>query len=474
MSIEQVAPEVERMREVFALQRHAFAEERYPSYQTRRANLLALKALVLENAERIAAAISKDFGHRSEHETKMLDIFGLVSEINHAVRCLKRWMKPRKRGVGIWFKPARAAVLAQPLGVIGIAAPWNYPLYLTLGPLCGALAAGNRAMIKVASDSSHYGRLLAELLGKRFDQDLVAVIQPGAGINDGFSRLPFDHLIFTGSPAVGRQIMRNCSENLTPVTLELGGKSPTIVAPGYSLKQAAETVLWGKCLNAGQTCVAPDYLFLPAGSEEEFLAHARAAVARNYPQPLADNPDYSCMINARQLARVEALLTDARDKGARVVALADVDGARRAGKLTPHLVFDVRDDMLIMQEEIFGPVLPILAYRKLEDAIGYINAHERPLALYLFDEDAGRVETVLRQTLSGGVSVNSVMLHVLQENLPFGGVGNSGLGHYHAEEGFQTFSKMRPVFYQAKFNGSFLLKPPYGRLTQALMRLMLR
>lgn len=474
MSIEQVGPAVEQMRQLFARQRAAFAAERYPSYQVRRANLLALKALVLDNADGIAAAISADFGHRSVHESKLLDIFGLVSEINHALKYLKRWMKPQQRGVGIWFQPGRAALLAQPLGVIGIAAPWNYPLYLTLGPLCGALAAGNRAMIKIASDSSHYGELLARLLGQRFNQDLVAVIQPGPGINDQFSRLPFDHLIFTGSPAVGRQIMRNCSENLTPVTLELGGKSPTLVAPGYSLQRAAETILWGKCLNSGQTCVAPDYLFLPAGSETEFIEHAMAAVARNYPQPLGANPDYSCMINARQLARVEALLADARDKGALVVALADAEEARRAGKLAPHLLFNVRDDMQIMQEEIFGPLLPVLIYQQLEEAVDYINAHERPLALYLFDEEPGRVQHVLRQTLSGGVSVNSVMLHVLQENLPFGGVGNSGLGHYHAEEGFQTFSKMRPVFYQARFNGSFLLKPPYGRLTQGLLRLLLR
>lgn len=474
MSIEQVGPAVEQMRQLFARQRAAFATERYPSYQARRANLLALKALVLDNADEIAAAISADFGHRSAHESKLLDIFGLVSEINHALKCLKRWMKPQRRGVGIWFQPGRAALLAQPLGVIGIAAPWNYPLYLTLGPLCGALAAGNRAMIKIASDSSRYGALLARLLGERFDQDLVAVIQPGPGINDQFSRLPFDHLIFTGSPAVGRQIMRNCSENLTPVTLELGGKSPTLVAPGYSLQRAAETILWGKCLNSGQTCVAPDYLFLPEGGEAEFIEHAKAAVARCYPQPLGANPDYSCMINARQLARVEALLTDAREKGARVVALADTDEARRAGKLAPHLVFNVRDDMHIMQEEIFGPLLPVLTYRRLEEAVDYINARERPLALYLFDDDSERVQQVLRQTLSGGVTVNSVMLHVLQENLPFGGVGNSGLGHYHAEEGFQTFSKMRPIFYQARLNGSFLLKPPYGRLTQGLLRLLLR
>lgn len=287
MSIEQVAPAVERMREVFTLQRQAFAEARYPSYVSRRANLQALKALVLEHADAIAAAISSDFGHRSVHETKLLDIFGLVSEINHAIKSLKRWMKPRQRGVGLWFQPGRAAVLAQPLGVIGIAAPWNYPLYLTLGPLCGALAAGNRAMIKVASDSSHFGRLLAELLGRRFAEDLVAVIQPGPGINDGFSRLPFDHLIFTGSPAVGRQVMRNCSENLTPVTLELGGKSPTLVAPDYPLRKAADTILWGKCLNAGQTCVAPDYLFLrPAAKRRSSSMRARrSAVITRYRWP---------------------------------------------------------------------------------------------------------------------------------------------------------------------------------------------
>jgi len=474
MSIEQGGLAVERMHQLFTGQRAAFARERYPAIKIRRANLQALKALVLHNADEIAAAIAADFGHRSTHETKLLDIFGVVTEINHALKCLKRWMKPQRRGVGIWFQPGRAQLLAQPLGVIGIAAPWNYPLYLTLGPLCGALAAGNRAMIKVASDSSHYGALLGRLLHQSFSEDLVAVIQPGPGINDGFSRLPFDHLIFTGSPEVGRQIMRNCSENLTPVTLELGGKSPTLVAPDYSLQRAAETILWGKCLNAGQTCVAPDYVFLPEGSEAEFIEHARAAVAGYYRQPLGGNADYSCMINARQMARVEALLTDAREKGARVVALADAEEARRAGKLAPHLVLDVRDDMQIMQEEIFGPLLPVLSYRQVNEAVAYINSHERPLALYLFDDDAGRVQQVLKDTLSGGVSVNSVMLHVLQENLPFGGVGNSGLGYYHAEEGFRTFSKMRPIFYQPRFNGSFMLKPPYGRLTHMLLRLVLR
>lgn len=474
MSIEQPSPAVESMRRTFALQRAAFAQDSYPSYQTRRANLLKLKAVVLDNAEAIAEAISADFGSRSAYETKLLDIFGFVTEINHSVKYLKKWMKPRKKGVSIWFQPARAALQAQPLGVIGIAAPWNYPLYLTLGPLCGALTAGNRAMIKIASDSSHFGSLIAELLSKVFPEDLVAVIQPGPGINDHFSRLPFDHFIFTGSPSVGKQIMKNCSENLTPVTLELGGKSPTVVAPDYSIKTAAETIVWGKCINSGQTCVAPDYVFIPEGSSQEFIEHARATVSRNYPGLLSSNGDYTRMINEKQLRRVNGLLEDARDKGAQIVPLADAEDALSVGKLAPHLVLNVTEDMQIMKEEIFGPLLPVMTYRGLDEVLAYINSHERPLAFYYFDEDKQRVDMMLKKTISGGVSINSVMLHVLQENLPFGGVGNSGLGHYHAEEGFQTFSKMRPIFYQSKINGSALLKPPYGKITNLLLKLTLR
>ncbi|EKF7416847.1 TPA: coniferyl aldehyde dehydrogenase [Pseudomonas aeruginosa] len=474
MTIEQATPAVEAMRQVFAVQRVAFNQDSYPSYEVRRAHLLKLKSLVLDNTDAIAEAIAADFGHRSLHETKLLDIFGVITEINHSLKCLKKWMKPRKRGVSIWFQPGRAAVLAQPLGVIGIAAPWNYPLYLNLGPLCGALAAGNRAMIKIASDSSKFGQLIGKLLAEQFPQDLVAVIQPGPGINDHFSRLPFDHLIFTGSPSVGKQIMRNCSENLTPVTLELGGKSPTVVAPEYSIKNAAETILWGKCLNAGQTCVAPDYLFIPEGCSAEFIEHARATVAHNYPGSLSDNPDYTRMINGRQLTRVSKLLEDARVKGARIIPLADAEDAQASGKLAPHLVLDVRDDMQIMQEEIFGPLLPVMTYRSLDEVLAYINRHDRPLAFYYFDDDRKRTESILKKTIAGGVTVNSVLLHVLQENLPFGGVGNSGLGHYHAEEGFQTFSKMKPIFYQAKLNGSFLLKPPFGKVTGLMLKLMLR
>ena len=247
-----------------------------------------------------------------------------------------------------------------------------------------------------------------------------------------------------------------------------------MVAPEYSIKDAAETILWGKCLNAGQTCVAPDYLFIPEGSSAEFIEHARATVAHNYPGLLSDNPDYTRMINGRQLSRVSKLLEDAREKGARIIPLADVEDAQLAGKLAPHLVLDVSDDMQIMQEEIFGPLLPVMTYRSLDEVLAYINRHDRPLAFYYFDDDRKRTESILKKTIAGGVTVNSVLLHVLQENLPFGGVGNSGLGHYHAEEGFQTFSKMKPIFYQAKLNGSFLLKPPFGKVTGLMLKLMLR
>ena len=474
MSSEQPSPNVESMRLNFAEQRKAFELDRYPSYQTRCANLMKLKTLILDNADAICAAVSADFGSRSPYETKLLDIFGFVTEINHSLKYLKKWMKPQRRGVSIWFQPGKAAMQAQPLGVIGIAAPWNYPLYLTLGPLAGALAAGNRAMIKIASDSTNFGTLIGQLLAKEFPQDLVAVVHPGPGINDHFSRMPFDHFIFTGSPSVGKQVMKNCSENLTPVTLELGGKSPTVVAPDYSIKTAAETILWGKCINSGQTCVAPDYVFIPEGTSNQFIEVARATVAKNYPGKLSSNSDYTSMINDRQLHRVNGLLEDAREKGAEVIALADAEDARSAGKLAPHLVLNVSEDMQIMKEEIFGPLLPVKTYRGLDEVLEYINSHERPLAFYYFDDDRGRTEMMLKKTISGGVSVNTVMLHVLQENLPFGGVGNSGLGHYHAEEGFQTFSKMRPIFYQSKINGSALLRPPYGKLTRLLLKLTLR
>lgn len=466
--IDEIENEAQR---VFALQRAAYLADPYPSLEQRLDRLAKLERILIDNADAIAAAIQKDFGHRCEMESKLLEVYGCVDGIRYTRRKLKRWMQPRRRHVSLAFFTGRARVIPQPKGVVGIVAPWNYPLFLTVSPLISVIAAGNRAMIKMASHTQTLARLLREKFRAVFPEDAIALL-PGVAARD-FSTLPYDHIIFTGSADAGRTVMRSAAENLTPVTLELGGKSPTIICEDYDVAAAAAHVLYGKLVNAGQTCLAPDYLFVPKGRTAEFVAAAQRIVAERYPD--TNDPSYTSVIDEKSYRRLRHTLDDARTKGAEVVSLvpgATPNDALR--KLPPHLVLEPSDDMIIMQEEIFGPLLPVKTYTSLDEVIAYVNERDRPLGLYFFTNDAATEEKLLYRTISGGVTINNCILHVGQHDLPFGGIGASGMGQYHAHEGFLEFSKLRPVFTNPKLPGVEKLYPPYTETHRNVFRWLMR
>ena len=456
---------------IFTLQREAYLRHPYPSLAERRANLSTLERILVDNADAIADAINQDFGHRAAEETKLLELFTCIDGIRHTRRALRKWMKPQRRHVSVLFATGSNRVIPQPKGVVGIVSPWNYPLFLTVSPLTSALAAGNRAMIKMAANSQHLCRFLAEQFHAQFPEDTVAIL-PGVRAQD-FSTLPFDHLIFTGSADAGRTVMRSAAENLTPVTLELGGKSPTIICDDYDVETAAANILYGKFINAGQTCLAPDYLFVPEGKREQFVAAAQRIVAQRYPD--INDRSFTSIIDEKSYRRLRATLEDAQRKGARLVPLVPGttfnDGLR---KIPPHLVLDPTDDMVIMQDEIFGPLFPIKTYRTLDEVIAYITRRDRPLGLYFFTNDAATEQKLLYGTISGGVTINNCVLHVAQHDLPFGGTGASGMGQYHAYEGFQELSKLRPVFTNPRFSLLHWFYPPYTRRHSRIFDLLLK
>ncbi|MBL8517964.1 MAG: coniferyl aldehyde dehydrogenase [Betaproteobacteria bacterium] len=440
-----------------------------PDYAARRDNLNRLEALLRDHADSLAEAISRDFGHRSRHETQLLELFPSLEGIKHTRSHLKRWMAPQRGFASLWFMPARIELRPQPLGVVGIIVPWNYPLLLAVAPLASALAAGNRVMLKMSEFTPATGELLARLMATTFPEGDVVVINGGPETGRAFAGLPFDHLLFTGSTAVGRDVMKRAAENLVPVTLELGGKSPAIVADDFPIDLAAERILFGKCLNAGQTCIAPDYVLLPRGKEEAFVDAARHYVATHYPDLGAD---YSAIVNARHRLRLREWLDEAKAAGANIRTLSDANADDT--KVVPTAVLNAPASTRVMQDEIFGPILPIIGYSTLDEAIRHVNDRPRPLALYVFSHDERSAEKVLRSTVSGGVSVNETLMHISQEALPFGGVGPSGMGHYHGKFGFDTFSKLKPVFRQSRFNGLKLFHPPYGKRFETLVRLLSR
>lgn len=452
-------------------QRQAYAAHPFALLAQRQQWLKSLRQLLSAEREVLIDAISQDFSHRSPDETLFAELMPCLHSIDYTLKHLKRWMKPSARSVGMMFVPASAKVVYQPLGVVGIIVPWNYPLYLAIGPLVGALAAGNRVMLKLSEFTPATGRLLKDLLGRIFPEDRVTVVLGEADVAVAFSSLGFDHLLFTGSTHVGKQVMRAAAENLTPITLELGGKSPAIVSADVPLKDAAQRIAWGKTLNAGQTCIAPDYVLVPQDRVDGFVEAYRQAVHSFYPT-LTDNPDYTAIINERQLARLERLQADATLKGARLVPLYEQGQGRRM----PHtLVLQVSDDMQIMQDEIFGPLLPVVTYTHLDQALAYINARPRPLALYYFGYNKAEQQRVIQHTHSGGVSINETLLHVAIDDLPFGGVGHSGMGHYHGHEGFLTFSKAKGVLVKQRWNSSLMIYPPYGRqLVRLIQKLFIR
>jgi coniferyl-aldehyde dehydrogenase len=471
----RTAREREALETAFERARAASRASGAPTLGERLAVLEKLEAALTEHRVALADAISRDFGHRSAHETVIADVYAIVSAIRHARKHLADWMAPVSRKAGLIFAPSSARVVFQPLGVVGIIAPWNYPVQLALSPLVDALAAGNRALVKPSELVPRTAETLAAIVGRAAPSDQVTVVVGGAHLGEAFARLPFDHLVFTGSPRVGKLVMRAASENLVPVTLELGGKSPAIVGSDANVRTAAERIMAGKTFNGGQTCVAPDYALVPVAMKSAFVDACRAAVAKLYPT-LGPNPDYTSLITSAHYERIRALVDDARACGATVIELnpAAEPLAPSARKIAPTLLLDVPERALCLKEEIFGPLLPVVTYEGLSAAIAHVGRGERPLALYYFGHRESDIERVLAETTSGGVALNETLLHVLQDDLPFGGVGQSGMGHYHGRDGFEALSKKKPVYVHSRLSVTRLLKPPYGRVADALARLLLR
>ena len=463
------------MKSLFEIQRKAFAADMNPVRSLREDRLDRLLGMIQKYQDEIAQAISSDFGHRSLHETALAEIFVTIAAIRQARRHLKCWMKTRRVPTPLHFMPAWSRVMRQPLGVVGIVGPWNYPFQLVIAPAVGALAAGNRVLLKPSEFTPAFSKLLLRMVGEFFSEEEMAVVVGDAEVAKAFVAMPFDHLFFTGSTAVGRQVAIAAANNLTPVTLELGGKSPAILDASCDLAHVGTKLAVGKLLNAGQTCIAPDYVLLAEGREEAFIDAIRVAVTRLYPT-LLQNPDYTAIISQRHYERLTRLLDEARSKGARIIEINPgnetfTDAAR---KMPLYIVLDASDDMKVMQEEIFGPILPVLSVKNSAAAIQYVNTHPRPLALYWFGSDNIQRDKVLDQTIAGGVTINDTLWHIAQENLPFGGVGASGTGAYHGETGFLAFSKQKPVFFQSKLNGASLLYPPYGHTFKRVLNLLKR
>ena len=474
------------LRRTFDLVRAAF-RLCAPGYAKRIATLKTLQAAVLDHRDEIINATNEDFGGRARHETLILELAPLVDAIRHTRKHLASWMKPQGVTAGINFFPGRARIIYQPLGVVGILSAWNYPTLLTLLPLVDAIAAGNHVMLKPSELAPRTAEVLQKLIARSFPAEYISVVRGDAQLAAEFSALPFDHLLFTGSARVGKLVMKSASENLTPVTLELGGKCPAIVHRDFPLRTAVERIITGKLYNAGQTCLAPDYVFVHESQCDEFVKLAGEVTRQLYPT-LSGNADYTRIINARHLERLNDLVRDAIGRGARPVALGTQANseilfsqsnrpstiAATDRLMPPAVLLDVNDGMQIMQGEIFGPILPVLTYRELTDALRYVNDHAHPLALYYFDDDAHRVDHVLNTTTSGGVTVNDVIFHIAQNNLPFGGIGSSGMGHYHGRAGFETFSKKKGIFLQSRWSSLKFLRPPYGLLADKIIRFLLR
>jgi coniferyl-aldehyde dehydrogenase len=452
-----------------ARQRQAYLAHPVPSLDERKADLRTLQRFVRDHKTAICDAISADYGHRSRHETLLAEIFPAIDGIDHVIKQLRRWMKPQRRKVDLRnFFGARNRVIPQPLGVVGVIVPWNFPLNLSVIPLTYIFAAGNRAMVKMSENSRHLAQLLIERMPAYFPPEKLQFFDETGGVGMEFSRLPFDHLLFTGSGATGRAVMTAAAQNLCPVTLELGGKAPAILCDDFPLRLAAERILFVKYLNAGQICTTVDHLWMPKAHIAEFVELAREIVPKRFPQ--MDTPDYTSIIDRRSFDRLLTDLDDARERGATLIQLVPGPAYDRATrKIAPHLVLDAPLESALWQREIFGPILPIRGYQSLDEAVNAINAGPRPLALYPFSNSRSTVENLLERVMSGGVSVNDGLFHVGQHDLPFGGVGDSGMGHYHGEEGFHTFSKLRPVFYQARFSTLKYLMPPYGKFADRVL-----
>jgi len=462
------------LHKAFLAQKDGFSTLPYPSRDQRAQLLKTLELLLLEHSKKFEEAISEDFGFRSSFETKLSEVFVSVQGLRYARQRLAKWLRPVERSTSYWALPSKSEVRYQPKGVVGIISPWNYPLYLTISPLTYAWAAGNRAMLKLSEDTPVFSSLLAELLKQTFDPQWVTTVTGGPEVGARFSSLPFDHLLFTGSTEVGKKVMAAASANLTPVTLELGGKCPVIVTTTADLLQAARKVMAAKLLNAGQTCIAPDYVLVRQERKEEFLDHLRAAAEEMLPE-IKIRQNYTSLINQPQYDKIKGLHQDALDQGAeefRLVRGPVFNPEQRV--VAPVALVEPADHSLVMQQEIFGPLLPVQGFKDLPEAISRVNQKPRPLVVYLFAKKNGEAKLVTETTHSGAVSVNTCLTHLAQDDLPFGGVGESGMGRYHGHEGFAGFSNPKALFYQSPIDPTKLLSPPYGLKAQRVLRLLLR
>jgi coniferyl-aldehyde dehydrogenase len=460
------------MLAALARQRAAFTADLPVSEASRQDRLTRLGELIVENADALCEAISEDFGHRSRQQSMLTDMVSALGEVKYAKKHLKKWMRPERKGLRfpLGLLGARARVEYQPKGVVGIIAPWNFPIQLTFAPLANALAAGNRAMIKMSEYTPVTSALVEKLVSERFTPEEIAVFNGGPEVGQAFSNLPFDHLIFTGATSIGKHILHAAADSLTPVTLELGGKSPTILGESADVTKATDRIAMGKMMNAGQICLAPDYMMVPEDKEGDVIQGLTAAVTEQYPT-LDANDDYTSIVNDRHYDRLQSYLTDAREKGAELVEVNPGNedfSASNKRKMPLTIVRNPTDDMKVMQEEIFGPVMPIKTYKTVDEAIDYVNAHDRPLGLYYFGSDSSEEQKVLTRTISGGVTVNDVIFHIAMEELPFGGIGPSGMGSYMGHDGFKTFSHAKSVLNQAKADVAKLggFKPPFGKTTR--------
>ena len=455
------------LNSTFNEQKTAYFNDSEPSYEERVRHLKSLRKMLISNRRHIKESINLDYGTRSNIESNLAEIASSILAINHMIKHLRQWMKPQKRQASIGFFGGKSRLLAQPLGIVGIIVPWNFPIYLSFIPIATAIAAGNRVMVKMSENSRNLAKVLINISPKYFSDEKLSFFDETGEVGIAFSTLPFDLLLFTGSPDTGKSVMRSAANNLTPVILELGGKNPVIVDPTYPLEKAVERIVFAKQTNAGQVCLNVDYVFVHESQIDRFVALIKTAAKEMVPD--INSPYFTSIIDDASMKRLESLLQDAKSKGAQVINLSEQEINHRDKKFPISLVINPTQDMDICQREIFGPILSVRTYSEPQQIIDYTNFHEIPLALYIFSHDKKQIKTYISRIMSGGVTVNDIALHAAQDDLPFGGVGHSGMGHYHGSEGFKSFSKMRPVFYQPRLNLFSALNPPYTGLLKKII-----
>ena len=464
---QNIADATSQMQNILAKQKAAHLRDGIPSAETRIEWMDKAIDLLITHQDELCRAVADDFGHRSLDQTRMTDIAAGVSSLKYAKKHVRKWMRPEKRKpeFPLGLLGAKAELQYQPKGVVGAISPWNFPIGLTFTPLGGIFAAGNRCMIKPSEFTEATSELMKTLFAKYFTAEEIAVCTGGPDVGAAFSQLPFDHLLFTGATSVARHVMRAAADNLVPLTLELGGKSPVVLGKSADMQKAANRIMAGKTMNAGQICLAPDYAFIPDGKADAFISAATASVQTMFPEGLKDSPDYTSMVNQRHYDRVKGYIEEARDKGAQVVEINPTGenfSQQEHRKIPPHIIVNPSEDLGVMKDEIFGPILPVKTYTQTQDAVDYINSRPRPLGLYVFGEDTSERESILNNTTAGGVTINDVIMHIAQEELPFGGIGDSGMGSYHGPEGFKEFSHKKSVYKQINSEMLAMMRPPYG------------